>query len=338
MRTVLGSLVLALTMSAAAVLVHGQAQGPPPWAYGYKEAGPEPAAPPCSPDSKPMSCARRGEPRTDQTPYELPGSGRKFTEVEVYYNYGPADWFPDEHPPMPDVVARGRESDTLRACGVCHYPNGMGKPENASPAGLPEAYILQQLQAFRNGTRRSADPRKANTNEMIQIARHLTDAEMKEVAAYFSSLKRKEWIRVVESDTVPKTDHTVNGLFYALPGNETEPLGNRIIEIPEDTDGTLRWRSPQDGFVAYVPVGSIRRGEEIVTTGGGKTIQCTICHGADLQGAGNVPGIADRPLSYIVRNLYDMKVGTRESPMMKPTVANLDVDDMIAIAAYLGSK
>ena len=106
---------------------------------------------------------------------------------------------------MPDIVARGRESDKLRPCGLCHYPNGQGKPENAPVAGLPAAYILQQLQAFRNGTRRSADPRKANTNEMIQIARHLTEDEMQAVATYFSSIKWRPWIKVVETETVPKS-------------------------------------------------------------------------------------------------------------------------------------
>lgn len=327
-----------MVCATLAVVVSGQIPAPPPWAYGFTDAGPEPAPPPCSPDSKPMDCARRGEPRTDETPYELPGAVRKFSEVEAYYNYGPADWYPGDHPPMPDIVARGRESDKLRACSVCHYPTGIGKPENASPAGLPAAYILQQLEAFRNGTRRSADPRKANTNEMIQIARHLTDAEMKEVAEYFSSIKRPQWIRVVETDMAPKTDVTVNGLFYALPGSETEPLGKRIVEVPEDADLTLKLRAPRSGFVAYVPVGSVARGEELVTTGGGKTVQCTLCHGADLQGMGVVPGIADRPASYLARQLYDMQAGTRQSPMMQPVVKNLNEDDLIAIVAYLASK
>ena len=340
MKTRLGSLILALaSIAVAAVVVSGQVPAPPPWAYGFSDDGTEPVAPPCTAESRPMDCARPGEPHTaTDVMYEVPESDRTFNEAQVYDNYGPADWNPGDHPPMPDIVAHGRESDTLRACGVCHYPSGMGKPENASPAGLPAAYVVQQLEAFRNGTRRSAEPRKANYNEMIQIARHMTEAEIREVAEYYASIERREWIRVVETDTVPRTDHTQNGLFYPLPGNETEPLGSRIIEVPEAPELTLTLRAPRSGFVAYVPVGSVARGEEIVTTGGGKTVQCTLCHGADLQGVDAVPGIADRPTSYLVRQLYDMQAGTRESEMMQPIVAQLNVDDMIAIAAYLASQ
>jgi cytochrome c553 len=269
--------------------------------------------------------------------HTLPDSTGRFTEYEVHYDYGPADWYPGDHPVMPDIVARGRESDKLRPCALCHYPNGHGRIENASPAGLPAAYILQQLDAFRNGTRRSADPRKANTNEMVQIARHLSEAEMKAAAEYFSAIPRRPWVRVVETDTVPKTRVGVNGLFLPLPGGETEPLGRRILEVPENPELTDRHRSPRSGWLAYAPVGSIARGRTIVTAGGGATIQCALCHGAGLQGMANVPGIADRPASYVVRQLYDMQAGTRVSPLMRPVVAKLTQDDMIAIAAYLAS-
>jgi len=340
MKTSQGSLILALVVVAVAtVVVRGQVPAPPPWAYGFSEAGTEPAAPPCSQDSKPMDCAHSGEPHTaTDVMYTVPESDLTFNEAQVYDNYGPADWNPGDHPTMPDIVAGGRESDTLRACGVCHYPNGMGKPENASPAGLPAAYVLAQLEAFRNGTRRSAEPRKANYNEMIQIARYMTEAEMQEVAEYYASIERREWITVVETETVPRTNHTQNGLFYPLPGDETEPLGSRIIEVPEAPQLTLTLRAPRSGFVAYVPVGSLARGEEIVTTGGGTTVQCTLCHGADLRGVADVPGIADVPTSYVVRQLYDIQAGTRESEIMRPVVAKLTEDDMIAIAAYLASK
>jgi cytochrome c553 len=268
----------------------------------------------------------------------LPGSTGSFTEFQIHYDYGPADWYPGDHPQMPDIVAHGRERDKLRACALCHYPNGIGKPENGPAGGLPAAYILDQLNAFRNGTRRSADPRKANTNEMIQIARYLTAEEMKTVAEYFSAIKWRPWITVIETDTVPRARAGVNGLFMPLPGNETEPLGRRILEVPENPELTERLRAPRSGFVAYVPVGSIAKGEVLVTKGGGKTVQCALCHGADLHGMANVPGIADRTLSYTVRQLYDIQQGTRQSALMKPVVANLNDDDMMAIAAYLGSK
>jgi cytochrome c553 len=337
MRKYVYSLVALISLVVATV-VSGQVLAPPPWAYGFVAGGADPAPPACAKDSKPLDCARIQAPRPKDVQHTLPDSTQKFIEYQIHYDYGPADWFPGDHPPMPDIVARGRESDKLRACGLCHYPNGHGRPENASPAGLPAAYTLQQLHAFRNGTRKSGDPRKANANEMIQIARFMTEAEMKIAADYYAAIPRRPWIKVVESDTAPRTRAGVNGLFVPLPGNETEPLGQRIVEVPENPEFTERLRSPRSGFVAYVPVGSIARGEEIVTKGGGKTVACTLCHGPNLQGVANVPGITDLPASYLVRQLYDVQVGARESPLMKPVVAKLDESDMIAIAAYLASK
>jgi len=339
MKTHAVLLTLALAfISTAVALVRGQVPAPPPWAYGFVAAGTEPASPPCATDAKPLDCARIGAPRPKDVTHTLPDADRTFAEYAIHFDYGPSDWYPGDHPPMPEIVARGRERDKLRACSLCHYPNGQGKPENAPVAGLPAQYILQQLQAFRNGTRRSADPRKANTNEMIQIARHMTDAEMNAVAEYFSSITWRPWVKVVETDTVPKAKPGMNGLFLPQPGSETEPLGRRILEVPENPDLTERARAPRSGMVAYVPIGSVTRGEEIVTTGGGKTVQCAICHGPDLQGLGPVPPIADRQASYLARQLYDMQAGTRESALMQPVVATLTEDDMIAIVAYLASK
>jgi cytochrome c553 len=166
---------------------------------------------------------------------------------------------------MPDIVAHGREKDTLRACALCHYPNGKGKMENGSVAGLPEGYILQQLADFKSGRRKSADPRKANTNEMIAIARLLTDSEAHAAAAYFSSIKWTPWVTVIESETSPKVRETENGLFLPAQGGGTEPLGRRIIEMPKDAERTNVMRDPRSGFLAYVPRGSIAKGEALVS-------------------------------------------------------------------------
>jgi cytochrome c553 len=57
-------------------------------------------------------------------------------------------------------------------------------------------------------------------------------------------------------------------------------------------------------------------------------------------GLANVPGIAGRSPSYMMRQLYDMKRGTRRglwAELMQPVIANLTVDDMRDIVAYLAS-
>jgi len=241
---------------------------------------------------------------------------------------------------MPDVVAKGRRPD-VRACGLCHYPNGKGRPENAGVAGLPVSYFIQQMHDFRNDVRKSGEPRKANTNVMITIAKGMTEEEIKASAEYFASMKWTPWIRVVETKAVPKT-RIQGGMYLRLEGNETEPIGRRIIETPENVEHTEALRDPRSGFIAYAPPGSIKKGEALVTTGAnGKTVQCGVCHGVDLKGLGPVPGIAGRSPSYMVRQLYDMQVGARKgvwTELMKPVVAKLTDEDFVSIAAYLSSR
>jgi cytochrome c553 len=328
MRTVPRPVIVVLASILASGLLSAAADGPPPWAYGFGSAGPNaPAAPAAAaaPD--------------DGTPKRLPGSSAAFTLPQIRDGFGPADWYPGDHPQMPEIVAHGRRPDA-RACSLCHYPNGKGRPENAGIAGLPYAYFVQTMADFKADARKSADSRKANTNVMIAIAKAMTDEEVKASAEYFTSIKWTPWIKVVESATVPKT-RIAGGMFLKLEGSDSEPIGARIIETPEDTERTEVLRDPHSGFIAYVPVGSIKKGEALVTTGGGKTTRCAVCHGADLRGLGPVPGIAGRSPSYMVRQLYDTQQGTRKgvwADLMKPVVANLTDEDMLAIAAYAASK
>jgi cytochrome c553 len=193
---------------------------------------------------------------------------------------------------------------------------------------------------FKNGARKSADSRKGNTNLMIGFAKAMTDDEIKAAADYFGSMKWTPWIKVVETNTVPKT-RTAGGMFLKLEGNDKEPIGKRIIEAPDNTEGTELLRDDHSPFTAYVPAGSVKKGEALANGGGGKTIACANCHGADLQGLGPVPGIAGRSPSYLARQLYDMQQGDRHgiwTELMKPVVAKLTNDDMLAIVAYVSSR
>ena len=79
-------------------------------------------------------------------------------------------------------------------------------------------------------------------------------------------MKWTPWIKVVEATTVPKT-RIAGGMFLRLDGGETEPIADRIIEVPDDTERTESLRDPRSGFTAYVPTGSIKKGEALVTTG-----------------------------------------------------------------------
>jgi len=272
----------------------------------------------------------------------VPGSTAVFTDAQVKDMFNPPDWHPNDHPLMPAVVSRGRAPDVF-ACGYCHLPNGQGKPENASLAGLPAAYIVQQLADFKNGLRKSSEPRHAPTSSMITYETKATQQEIRAAAEYFSSLQPQPWIRVVETDTVPRM-HVAGWMLVAddstkNDGGGTEPIGARIVETPENLERT-ELRDDHSGFIAYVPVGSIRRGEALVSGNSSKALRCATCHGRDLKGLGKVPALAGRSPSYIVRQLYDIQHGTRSGAAvqrMKPAISTLTVDDMAAIAAYTAS-
>jgi cytochrome c553 len=267
----------------------------------------------------------------------LPGTEVAFTLTQIRDLFTAPDWRPGDHPRMPEIVAHGRKPDVF-ACGYCHLPNGQGRPENSSLAGLPAAYIVQQVLDFKHGVRKSSEPASLPVNLMIAVAKGVSEQEAKIAAEYFAALKPRPWIRVIEADLVPKT--RVGGwMLVAVPEGGNEAIGQRIIEMPEDLERT-ELRDPGSGFVAYVPTGSVQRGAVLVAGGDGKVTQCAVCHGAQLRGMGPVPALAGRSPSYLFRQLYDLKRGIRNGPwaeLMKPVVAALDEEDMLAIAAYAAS-
>jgi len=329
----------ALAFGVLAAATAAQADDvPPPWAYGFTTPPPPGATPPAPNPPAQLD---------NVTKLSLPGSRFTFTRAQIANRHGPADWFPEDHPTMPKVVSGGKDSTQppVFACGLCHYPNGKGRPENANITGLSYDYFVQQMIDFRNGARKTSDIRKGNTGLMAGFAKSLTDDEIKEAAVYFTSIRATPWIKVVESATVPKT-RAQGGMYLPLEGAQagTETIGDRIIETPTNAHDTEIMRNPRSGFIAYVPPGSLKKGEALVVngvTGSGKQVTaCTICHGTDLRGIGQAPTIAGRSPSYIARQLYDMQHGNRNgawTPLMAPVVANMGPEDLLSAAAYLAS-
>lgn len=307
-------LVLAVVFTSVPA---GAADPLPSWAYPVNPPGLQP-------------------PADDGTRHRIPGSDRSFTWTDLRNLFQVPDWHPEGHPPMPPIVEKGAKPDTF-ACGFCHQPNGLGRPENSSLAGLPATYIIQQVRDFRSGARRSSEPASLPINFMTTAAKAVSEDDLRIAAEYFAALKPQRWIRVIETGTVPRTQVGGWMLIEAKDGG-TEAIGNRIIEMPEDLERT-EFRDPTSGFIAYVPVGSVRRGEALASGTDGRTA-CAACHGAGLKGMGPVPALAGRSPSYIVRQLYDMKHGTRNgewAALMKPVVEPLTLEDFVALAAYTAS-
>ena len=277
-------------------------------------------------------------PPDNDHPRHVSGSSLTFAASLMSDPFFTVDWHPDDHAPMPSIVARGR-APAVRACGSCHRADGTGAPENASLAGLPAAYIERQMADFGSGARRSAVPHRSTVRNMVALAQAATDEDVRAAATYLASLRPRANIDVVEAAAIPRV--YVARMSFALdPAGGTEPLGRRIIEVPRSLEDVEN-NDSHATFIAYVPPGSIAEGAALVKTGGdGLTVPCETCHGPGLLGTDSVPRLAGRSPSYLVRQLYDFQQGLRAGPdstLMQPVVARLSVGEMIVLAAYAAS-
>jgi len=297
--------------------------GLPDWAY----------TPPPPAGSPPPATAL---PADDNAPVSIAGTTKTFTRGELRATKETMDWHPeDRRGTLPEIARVGKQG--VRQCTLCHLPDGAGRPENAPIAGYHPTYFLQQMQDFRDGLRKSADPRKANTNTMIGFAKATTREEDLAIAQYFAQQPYPRRIKVIESKTAPKV-RLQGGMHMAVPANEggtMVPLpAGEMVEVPDDNlraearDTHLTW-------TAYVAPGTLSRGKQLAAK-----YSCSTCHGANLEGVGPVPALAGRSPSYTMRQLFDMKTGARRGPwseLMKPIVTSMTVQDLMAVAAFAAS-
>jgi len=297
--------------------------GLPDWAY----TPPPPAGSPPPPSALPAD---------DTARVSIPGTTKTFSRGELRAAKETMDWYPeDRHGTLPDVARFGKQG--VRQCTLCHLPDGSGRPENAPISSYHPTYFLQQMQDFRDGLRKSADPRKANTNNMIGFAKATTREEDLAIAQYFAQQPYPRRIKVVESKTAPKV-RLQGGMHMAVPANEGGGMvpipADDIVEIPDD-NLRAEARDTRMSWTAYVPPGTLNRGKQVATK-----YQCATCHGANFQGIGPVPALAGRSPSYTMRQLFDMKTGARRGPwaeLMKSVVTSMSVQDMAAVAAFAAS-
>jgi cytochrome c553 len=279
-------------------------------------------------------------PHDETTLLHVPGSRVAFSQAQLTDLFKVPDWYPERHPPMPVVVSTGRKP-SVYACGYCHLPDGGGRPENAPLAGLPARYIIDQVAAFRSGTRRSGGAGAYLPGEYMQtVAKNATVAEVAIAAAYFSSMRLRPRVEIVEVDRAPAT-HVEGWMFVPDRSGATVTLGERLIEVALDLK-RHEMRDAATGYRAYVPLGSIARGRRLV--GGGADAPasaCVNCHGADLRGLGPAPPLAGRSPSYLLRQLVAFKSGLRQSESaqgMQPVIADLEMPAMVAICAYVAAQ
>lgn len=290
------------------------------WAGG-KRSSPDPSVP--RPSQAPKS-----------DPNEIvhvPGSTRSYTRAQLDAGNAFPDWFPEDHPPAPRIVMEHDKPGFPLPCAECHWPNGRGDITSPPLAGLPRAYIVEQITAFRQGTRVMP--------LMAREVRAADGADLRLAADYFSALRYAPRMRVIETASVPKTHWSA---FVLVPDADgaREPIGQRIIDTPADFKA-FEAGDDHVGVIAYVPPGSIARGARIAAHGVGAAPACETCHGPDLRGTGAIPPLAGRPPTYIARELILFRLGKRNNAGAAPMrfeASQLTLQDMIDVAANAASR
>ena len=112
---------LAFGAVAGAATAVQAADAPPPWAYGFTTPVP-PGTPPAEPNPQQVL--------DNVTLHTLPGSKFSFTRAQIANRYGPADWFPEDHPAMPEIVAKGKVFGA--ATGLCLQPVPLSQRQGSS--------------------------------------------------------------------------------------------------------------------------------------------------------------------------------------------------------------
>lgn len=262
----------------------------------------------------------------------IPGSALHFTEAETHDLLRAVDWRPGDHPPMPDGVATGQGA--AFACGVCHLPTGLGRPENSALAGLSADYIERQVKALADGTRHATSLDYRPSRTMESIAKSVGADVVSGAARYFSALPFISHVRVIETDAIPHP--AARGWVYVLASDGAkEPLGERIIETPTSYEN-FELRDPRMTYTAYVPRGAVAMGAALAKTGGPAAQPCAACHGAGLRG-GIAPPLAGRSPTMLARQLFAFRAGTRandEAAPMRVIAEQLDDRQTIALVAY----
>jgi cytochrome c553 len=269
----------------------------------------------------------------------MPGSTVVVSKAAFADDGHPVDWFPQSHPPAPKVVTQ-KLGKGPTPCAACHFFSGRGAPGAADLAGLSSDYIIAQVNAFKSGARRSALAGQPSTGEMIKVAEAINASDLREAAAYYAKLPRRQWVTVVETASVPKTTPDQYGWLNPAPGGGREPIGNRVVELATDLQAMFMGND-RITVTDYVPQGAIARGAAIVASGGGGRQPCAICHGGSLQGTSMAPPLAGRSAAYLARAIWDIRTGARHdgaAAMMAGAARGLTPSQIVDVTAYLASR
>jgi YVTN family beta-propeller protein len=142
-------------------------------------------------------------------------------------------------------IAQGKTKSTT--CAGCHGANGIGlSDEFPNLAAQKKAYLLKQLKAFKSGTRK--DP------TMTAMVATLSDQDMEDLAAYFSSLGQSPTNASVT--TTETTKSTAKGKASATEFPETTFITMKKSGTVESFPQEITWEGgPNMLYNAITPDG-----------------------------------------------------------------------------------
>jgi len=117
------------------------------------------------------------------SPFAANMSNQEMLDLAAYYAYLPRvpTSHADDNVPAPPIVITGAPMRNIAPCGSCH---GELDTKAGSPwlGGQSAVYIKAQLTAFASGTRRNDI-----SQQMRNVARHMTAEEIDQVARYYEA-------------------------------------------------------------------------------------------------------------------------------------------------------
>jgi len=214
-------------------------------------------------------------------------------------------------------IAKGEEKSQV--CIACHGEKGISQQDNYPHLhGQRQTYLLRQLRTFRDGGDRR-DP------IMTPMLENMTDQDLKNLAAYFSSFSR------VLGANAP-TDQSGAAL---MAGSEIKGPAKAAEAAPvSESEKSAAVVAESAPVAAPAPVAG---GPGDAANGQTKSAACAACHGADGRGTTPLfPNLNGQKPEYLAVQLKAFRDGKRTDPTMAPMAMALTDQDIADLAAFYG--
>ena len=207
-------------------------------------------------------------------------------------------------------------------------------------AGRTARGVLQGATArLRSGKRKPTGPEAyLPSQNMLKIARAMTDAEIDASAKYFAQQKLRA-ARVRDREPA-HTARRARGVD--LRGSPRHRRSRRPAARSHQRTRATRTprRSPGIHRPMCRPAASTAASASSSRAMAARRQPCATCHLANLKGTDKIPPIAGRSPTYLLRQMLAFRNGRRTgeaAQQMKPVVEKLTLNEMIDVVAYLGS-